>query len=531
EGNIMLRDTDMDIRMSSPVNPCCVWDYRTHRLMDKVAPDIRELDDVFKLNTAPRNWKERLLGRVFVSNAQCARNQYTEHIYANVTVNLSHLASTLIMSYIGAGRQQIEKSRFYTVLYIAIKKLQKNPDIHLHSSLLNPDDYVDLLHGVNTRFDQFICIAKQAELLTESDGRYHFQPALCADYDFDRIRLENPIAVYNNEAAPLRTVRDALLTADGEYRRIDPYQLAAWLLEDERLGLAFEQQSYSGSRYAEIKQMETATADPTPFFIKPQTGNGIGILLIHGLLASPAELREYGHYLAGLGYTVLGIRLKGHGTSPYALRDVSFEQWENSVRRGFNILKLHCQKLFVIGFSTGGALALKLAAENHPEIIGLVAVSVPVKFINSNFMLVTLLPNTDALVHWLSSFEGLKPFIENIPEHPDINYCNTPVRALYELRRLIHHVDAVLPDVETPTLLLYANHDPVVSPESAKTVYKKLGAQHKELRMILSERHGVLMENIGGAWAAINEFLISRQPGLAVTALKPESIPTQETAS
>ncbi|MDD5411529.1 MAG: alpha/beta hydrolase, partial [Methylobacter sp.] len=41
EGNIMLKNTDMDIRMGTPVSPCCVWDWRTHYLMSKVAPGIK----------------------------------------------------------------------------------------------------------------------------------------------------------------------------------------------------------------------------------------------------------------------------------------------------------------------------------------------------------------------------------------------------------------------------------------------------------------------------------------------------------
>jgi hypothetical protein len=94
----MLKDTDMDIRMGNPVNPCCVWGKHTHYMMDKVADNIVELDDVFKLKSAPRNMKERLLGYYFVNNAKCARNQYMHRIYTNVTINLSHLASTLIMS-------------------------------------------------------------------------------------------------------------------------------------------------------------------------------------------------------------------------------------------------------------------------------------------------------------------------------------------------------------------------------------------------------------------------------------------------
>ena len=353
EGNILLKDTDMDIRMGKPINPCCEWDWRTHFLMNRVAPDVHELDDVFKLHDTPKNWKERLLGHYFVKNAKCSRNQYMKRIYANVTVNLSHLASTLVMSFIGAKRPYIDKKRFYTLLYVAIKNLQKNTDIHLHLSLLNPNDYGGLIHGFSTRFDQFICLAKEAKLIAEHDECYHFLPKLCEDYDFDTIRLENPIAVYNNEAAPLRVVRDVLLEADRNYQQINSYQLAAWQFEDEQLGLAFEQQSYSTPYNGEIKQQETAIADPSPFIIRPKQPNGYGILLIHGLLSSPAQLRGYGQYLAGQGYTVLGIRLRGHGTSPYALRDTSYEQWFDSVQRGFNILKVYCPKLFVIGFSTG----------------------------------------------------------------------------------------------------------------------------------------------------------------------------------
>ena len=89
------------------------------------------------------------------------------------------------------------------------------------------------------------------------------------------------------------------------------------------------------------------------------------------------------------------------------------------------------------GFSTGGALALKLAAEQYPEIIGVSVVALPIKFINPAFMLVPLLHGTNKLVDWLSSFEGVKSFIENPTEHPDVNYRNVPVKSLYELRLLI----------------------------------------------------------------------------------------------
>ncbi len=514
EGNIILKNTDMDIRMGEPVDPCCRWNWQTRFLMDQVAPQLNSPDDVFALNAKNKSWMQQCLGRYFTQNAECSRNHYTQQIYANVTINLSHLASTLIMYYISQGQTLIEKSQFYGILYITIKRLQHNAAIHLHRSLLNPQDYSDLFSIVNFRFAYYISAAKEAGLIQERDSSYQFLPKLCADYDIDSIRLENPIAVYNNEAAPISVIRDSVIAAMNEFAVIEPVQMAIWHFDDECRWLAWEKHAYSKPEYDDINSLETAVADPSPFFIQPEQTNGIGILLIHGLLASPAELREYGDYLAKQGYTVLGIRLVGHGTSPYALRDQQWQGWYSCVQRGFSILKSYCQRIFLIGFSTGGALAFKLASERHHQVIGLVAVSVPFKFVDPAFMLVPLLHGTNTLVEWVSSLEGVKPFLDNLPEHPSVNYRNTPVRALYELRLLIEHITELLPAVKSPSLIIYGDNDPIVSSKSADMIFERLGAKNKRLQAITSKRHGILMENIANTWTTIDGFLneLSIQP-------------------
>jgi len=379
--------------------------------------------------------------------------------------------------------------------------------IHLHRSLLNPDDYSDLFKAANKRFDYFMCVAKEAGLILEDENYYRFLPKLCVESDFDSIRLENPIAVYNNEAAPLHTVRDTLIDAIVECAKADKDKLAAWHFEDECRTLAWEKQAYLKPLFNDISPEEVAVADPMPFLIQPEFANGFGVLLVHGLLAGPAELRAYGEYLLKQGYTVLGVRLKGHGTSPYALREQSWEDWYGCVQRGFNILKAHCPRIFVAGFSTGGALALKLAAEQYPEMVGVIAVSVPLKFVNPAFMLVPLLHGTNTLVAWVSAFEGVKPFINSESEHPGINYRNVPVRALYELRLLIAQLEELLPQISLPVLIMYGDEDPIVSPKGAPIIMAKLGSKHKQIHAIKSQRHGILMENIDGAWGVIDDFL------------------------
>jgi hypothetical protein len=121
-------------------------------------------------------------------------------IYINVTINLSHLASTLIMYCMQNGQHEINKYCFYKTLYIAIKELQNKKGINLHRSLLNPDEYVDLTEGKSKRFEHFICVAETTGLIALYHDNYHFLPKLCEEYDFDTIRMENLIAVYNNDS-------------------------------------------------------------------------------------------------------------------------------------------------------------------------------------------------------------------------------------------------------------------------------------------------------------------------------------------
>jgi esterase/lipase len=284
-------------------------------------------------------------------------------------------------------------------------------------------------------------------------------------------------------------------------------QLAEWAFDDEIMSLAWDKKRYSKSRYDDINNQEVFDENPAPYLLKPQKSNGVGVLLIHGLLASPAELRGYAEALLKQGYTVLGVRLKGHGTSPYDLRKQTFEDWYKSVKRSMEILRIYCDSMVVIGFSAGGGLALKLAAEYKSIIDAVVVVAVPVKFVDKSFLFVPLIHGTNRLIKWVSSIEGVKPFMENSPEHKAINYRNIPIKSLHELKRLLDEVEQKLPEIKMPVLVIYADEDHVVHLNSADIIMSNLGSECKKLITIHSERHGILMENIGSTWESINVFL------------------------
>jgi esterase/lipase len=503
EGNILLRDTDMDIRLCKPVRVTDCWQWWDRKLLGHVSAGLTSLGDAFALESDTGRWDRRLLAMRLRRNAMRLRDDYMHRMYMGVTVNLSHLASSLVLGLIERNYDAIEDTRFHRMLYVAVKRLQSEPDIHLHRSLRNPQAYAGLLGGACPGFQQFLDNASKTNLIYHTDGTYRFLAKLRAEHAFDDVRLENLVEVYANEAAPLRGVAYAVREALDGAELVAGETLARMRFDDELIGHEWDRQAFSRPRHREINNAETATESGEPFLLIPPKPRPLGVVLVHGFLASPAEMREFGEQLFELGFPVLGVRLKGHGTSPWDLRERSWQEWRESVRRGFSIMEAFAPRIALVGFSTGGALSLILASERPPRLAGVVAASVPMKFQDRGMRFVPLVHGANRLVRWVSSFEGIKPFQVNESEHPHINYRQMPVRGLYELTVLVDVLKVALPRIACPVTLLQGSDDPVVVPASAKSILEYLGNVPVVLKMVDSQRHGIINEDIGGTRATI----------------------------
>lgn len=96
---------------------------------------------------------------------------------------------------------------------------------------------------------------------------------------------------------------------------------------------------------------------------------GGGVLLLHGMSDSPYSLRALGEALNRAGYLVVGLRLPGHGTAPSGLKSATWQDMAAAVRLAMAHLadKLGDRPLHIIGYSTGGSLALNYALEAVEE--------------------------------------------------------------------------------------------------------------------------------------------------------------------
>ncbi|WP_260294794.1 alpha/beta fold hydrolase [Sedimenticola hydrogenitrophicus] len=514
EGNILLKNTDMDIHLGDILYTRKYWSWWVRPIVRQLAPQLKSLDELLTRQAPPGDFKRRLFSNRLRRNALRLRNDYMKAIYSQVTINLSHLAALIIYQLLEKGQQAIDRDLFHRMLYLAVKATQKLPRINLQRSLRDAASYGELMLGRCAGLDQFFRTAAQLELIEHEGDHYLFMPKLCKEHEFDEIRLENMVEVYANEARPVVGLNELIDDIINRAAATTPKELAAHLFDDERVAYRWDKASFSKPRHQELNSKETATRSAEPFLILPEQPNRLGIVLVHGFLASPSEVKQFADKLGHLGYAVIGPRLKGHGTSPWDLRERGWKEWLASVQRACHIMRQHCEDICLIGFSTGGALSLLQAAEQPDGLAGVVAISAPIKFRNKNMIFVPLVHHANRLVSWLRAYEGIMPFRPNDTEHPDINYTSMPVHALFELRLMVTQLVKRLPDVHCPALIIQGDEDPVVVPESANRVYEKISSKLKRLEFVHSQRHGILNENIDNTQGIIIQYLKALEENL-----------------
>lgn len=96
-------------------------------------------------------------------------------------------------------------------------------------------------------------------------------------------------------------------------------------------------------------------------------GEPVGaVVLLHGLTDAPYSLRHIARLYRDRGYVAIGIRLPAHGTVPGALTDVVWEDWLAATRLAVREARARAggdRPLHIVGFSNGGALAMKYALD------------------------------------------------------------------------------------------------------------------------------------------------------------------------
>lgn len=507
EGNILLKDTDMDIRFAEPIEIHKTWHWWERMLLKKYFLGVNSLDELFSLRHQADTWSEQLLAQFISKETDKIRDQYMEHLYDGVTVNLAHITATTITELMKQEVFSLPKDVFHKMIYISFKKLQEDPKVHLHSSFFRPRDYKNLYRGKSLLLKRNIRTNKLAGLIKEDAKNYYFQDKVLTDGDSNLVRMENPIKMRVNEIAPVTQVKKTILETIKKIDKYDERELALLMFDDEIRATAYNKELYSKKRHEEINKQETITESTDPYLLPQKKKAKKGVLLIHGFLSSPGELSELGIKLHKEGHAVLGMRVSGHGTSPWDLDSRTHEQWLGSVRRNYKILSAFCDEVYIIGFSGGGALALRHASTNPKQLAGVASVCTPLILKDKMMHLVPLLHFINKLFSVMPKLESLVPFRPNKSAYPKTNYATMPVSALNELRYLVQSVKKRIQYITCPVTILQATEDPVVNPKAANVLFKALNIKEKVVHMIDTASHGIIYDNIGETHKLLIQFV------------------------
>jgi carboxylesterase len=196
----------------------------------------------------------------------------------------------------------------------------------------------------------------------------------------------------------------------------------------------------------------------------------VGALLCHGFTGTPQSMRPWAEHLAAAGLTVALPRLPGHGTHWPDANTTTWDDWYSCVEREFLILGERCDQVFVMGLSMGGGLALRLAQRNGSAVAGLVLVNPSVLGRDPRLK---LLPVLHRFIASLPAIGGdvRKPGVK------ELAYDRNPLRALESLRRAWPVLQADLPRVTQPLLLLRSYTDHVVEPANSAMVLARVSSR------------------------------------------------------
>jgi len=209
-----------------------------------------------------------------------------------------------------------------------------------------------------------------------------------------------------------------------------------------------------------------------PFYFP---GNRVGCLLIHGFSGSPSEMRLMGERLAEFGWSVLGVQLSGHGTTPEQMAKTRWEDWAKDAEAGVFRLKESCDTVIGVGLSMGGLLALHLGTLGIID--GLITMNAPMVLADRRTRFVRLIRPFTRYVRKtktakVTNSKTTSPIMD--PKTERFVYDRIPVDALISLNRGIRQVRSKLHTIKCSVLLMQSTKDLTVNPISVEIIRKKI---------------------------------------------------------
>lgn len=408
--------------------------------------------------------------------------RFMDAVYKNVLINFDHIFALVLKYY---NEEFISMHDLKRAIFLVARDIVGLQTYNVHHSITQ-ELYKLLCEEEDPWFNSTLSMALEQHVLVHvEDELYKINKSVFEDeHTFHTIRVKNTLRVILNEISLFSNVSNSVKKNLSKTPSKIREEIFYVIFNRDKKSYKNDYNHFYSVIFSKSREIGT------PFiFFNPDFDTGI--VLSHGYKSSPSEVKELAAYLHERGINVYGVRLKGHGTVSEDLKDTSWEQWYDSFNRGFAAMRQVSKKLFVAGFSTGGLLALLATGRNLNKVDGLIVINAALQL--QDIRVDYLVPTFNKLNDFLSIFNADLEYVETDAEYPEFNYIRNYITSLEQLRLLMQECKEILPSVTAPILIIQAENDPVVKPQSAGMILKNISSKEKELKKFEYSRHVIVL--------------------------------------
>ncbi|MEZ4333416.1 MAG: alpha/beta fold hydrolase [Myxococcota bacterium] len=249
-----------------------------------------------------------------------------------------------------------------------------------------------------------------------------------------------------------------------------------------------------------------ARIEPHAFDLRPErsVARDAAVLCLHGLTGTPYEVRPVAEALVARGLRARGPWMAGHEGGHEVLARTSCADWVELAEAELVRLRSEHARVFLVGVSMGGLVALRLA--QTAAVDGLVVVGVPLALPRPLRLLARLL--RPVLPYRAKQGSDICEPVARA-RHPGL--AAMPLAAVVELTRLQALVASHLGRVRAPILVAHGRRDRTAAPADAARIHAGVESADRELYYLERSGHVATVDYDGRALArAAADFLARR---------------------
>lgn len=229
------------------------------------------------------------------------------------------------------------------------------------------------------------------------------------------------------------------------------------------------------------------------------------LLIAHGLAEHSGRYKNLAAYFVSRGYGVYALDHRGHGKSDGTRIYIDrFDDYVIDLRTFHGLVRKENPetKVFLIGHSMGGTIAVAYSIEYQQDLTGLItsgasliaAAAAPPLLLAMASIASALLPRAGVTVLDASAISRNKSVVKAYENDPLVYRGKIPARTGAELARMWRGLPPQMPEIKLPVLILHGSSDRLASPQGSKLLYERVSSTDKTLKIYDGLYHEVFNE-------------------------------------